>query len=64
MTENIKELSALVEEQSKSRNGEVQYGYVAGYYASMLSRLAADVPEVVEFLQLRVYLLSNQKKSA
>jgi hypothetical protein len=64
MTENIKELTALVEEQSKSRNGEVQYAYVAGYYESMLSRLAADVPEVAEFLQLRVYLLSNQKKAA
>jgi hypothetical protein len=42
----------------------VQYAYVAGYYESMLSRLAADVPEVAEFLQLRVYLLSNQKKAA
>ena len=64
MTENIKELTALVEEQSKSLRGEVQYAYVAGYYESMLSRLAADVPEVAEFLQLRVYLLSNQKKAA
>ena len=64
MTENVKELTALVEEQSKTLNGEVQYAYVAGYYNSMLSRLAADVPEVADFLQRRVNYLSNQKKVA
>lgn len=64
MNDNIKELIALIEEQSKSNKGEVQYAYVAGYYESMLSRLAMDIPEVAEFLQRRINFLNNQNKKA
>lgn len=64
MNDNIKEFIKLVEETSKSSNGDVQYAYVAGYYESIISGLVRDIPEVAEFIQSRVDFINRQNKKA
>jgi hypothetical protein len=57
MNENIKELTALVE--AKGRESGNEYAFCAGYYESMLSHLAREIPEVDNFLQRRVNYLTK-----
>lgn len=65
MYDNIKELVQLVEERSTahSSEGKVMHAFTAGYYESMLSHLAKDIPEAAEFIQRRVNYLRNQRKA-
>lgn len=51
MNGNIKDFVRYVQEKSKSRRGEVQYAYVAGYYESVLADLARRIPEVDKYLK-------------
>lgn len=63
MFDNIKDFVAAVESKSVESIGKVHQAYVAGYYESVLSQLAKDVPEVAEFLNRRVqYINENSVK--
>lgn len=66
MFDNIKNLVAAVEQKSMEDIGKVHQAYVAGYYESMLSQLAKDIPAVAEFIERRVQYINEQsaKKAA
>ncbi len=59
MNDNIKEFVNLVENTARLSGN--QYAYCAGYYESMLSQLAKDIPEVAEFIQHRVDYINRHK---
>lgn len=64
MFDNIKDFVAAVESKSMDDIGKVHQAYVAGYYESVLSYLAKDIPEVAEFLNRRVQYINEHKKVA
>lgn len=66
MFENIENLVVAVEQKSVESIGKVHQAYVAGYYESMLSQLAREIPEVAQFIERRVQYMNEQsaKKAA
>jgi hypothetical protein len=59
MSINMDEFVKMVQEQSKDRNGNVQYVFCAGYYDSFLRQLEISVPGVREYVRDRVEIMNR-----
>jgi len=54
MSINMNDLIKTVLEDSKDRNGIIQYTYCTGYFESLLQTLEREVPGVREYAEQRM----------